>query len=123
MSKESELATSILRACKIKSNGKKKSDYLEIIELAEMLAKAGIPFQFGELNGGYQIRYPNKEKQVCSVVEHSFSYGSDNDLLEIMGLLTEEEQKEDVGDESAVKGYLTAEEVFKRIEKHFAENK
>ena len=92
---------------------------MEIIELAERLAKAGIPFQFNELHGGYQISYPNKQNRVCSVVEHSFSYGSESDLLEIMGLLTESEQEADVGDESSVVGYLTADEVFYRISNHF----
>lgn len=51
-----------------------------------------------------------------------FSYGSAFDKLEIMGLLTKEEQLEDVGDESSVKGYLSATDVFGRISKHYADN-
>ena len=114
-----DLLTSVERAYGISTNGKTKGDYKEIIELAEMLAKAGIPFQFGELNGGYQISYPNKKNRVCSVVEHSFSYGAEDDKLEIMGLLTESEQEDDVGDEGSVVGYLTANNVFERISNHF----
>ena len=45
-------------------------------------------------------------------IEHSGSYGSKKDLLEIMGLLTPEEQKL-----NSVLGYLTAREVFERIER------
>lgn len=54
------------------------------------------------------------EKRVCSAIQTNFSYGHELDLIEIMGLLTEEEREED-----SVKGWLAAEEVFKRIEKHW----
>ena len=54
------------------------------------------------------------EKRVCSAIQTNFSYGHEDDLIEIMGLLTEEEREED-----SVKGWLAAEEVFKRIEKHW----
>ena len=117
-----ELVTSVMQAFGLATNGKGKTDYKEIFILANKLSEAGIPFKIRELNGGYQIAYPNCEERVCSVVEHSFSYGAECDRLEIMGLLTKEEQEEDVGDEPAVKGYLTAEDVFGRISKHYAEN-
>lgn len=122
MNDVNDLFESVFRAFGMSTNGKTESDYKEIVKLSEMLKEAGIPFEFSNLNGGYHIEYPNGENRVCSVVEHSFSYGADDDLLEIMGLLTEEEQEEDVGDESAVKGYLTAEDVFGRISRHYAEN-
>lgn len=97
------------------------NDYREIFVLKEMLEKAKIPFEFREMTmqKGYQISYPSKSGRVCSCVEHSFSYGHTEDKLEIMGLLTDLEQLDDVGDECSVKGYLTAEEVYKRIYIHY----
>lgn len=113
---------SLARACGLATNGMEKTDYKEILRLAKMLSDADIPYQISELHGGYHITYPSSSKCVCSVIEHSFSYGAGNDLLEIMGLLTEQEKAEDVCDDSAVKGYLSAENVFERISKHYAEN-
>lgn len=46
-------------------------------------------------------------------IEHYGSYGKDEDKLEIMGLLTPDEEEHD-----SVLGYLTAEDVFERIRKH-----
>lgn len=94
----------------------------EIFKLKEMLEKAEIPFEFKEMkvNEGFQICYPcDGGKRICSCVEHRFSYGNEEDKLEIMGLLTDVEQAEDGGDEYSVKGYLTAEEVYKRIYIHY----
>ena len=51
-----------------------------------------------------------------SVIEHEFSYGNEKDLLEISGLMTEKEEKET---QDTVLGYLTAENVFERIKKHY----
>lgn len=96
-------------------------NYKEIFRLKEMLEEAKIPFEFKEMTmqKGYQISYPASKGRVCSCVEHSFSYGNTDDKLEIMGLLTDLEQEEDIGGEFAVKGYLTAEEVYKRIYIHY----
>lgn len=99
-----------------------KENYKEIFRLKEMLEKAEIPFVFREFNdfrNGYQILYPEgniktETKNVCSVIEHSFSYGNEVDKLEIMGLLTEEESEFDT-----VQGFLSAENVFERIKKHY----
>ncbi len=121
MNKE-ELLLSLKRACGLATNGKEKTDYTEILKFAEMLKQVEIPFKISELHGGYHIQYPSDSNCVCSVVEHSFSYGAENNLLEIMGLLTEQERAEDICDDSAVKGYLSAENVFERISKHYAEN-
>jgi hypothetical protein len=98
--------------------------YNEIFRLKEMLEKAEIPFEFGEYMGGYHLCYPKKndpdcvEKEtfdrVCSVIEHDGSYGREQDLLEIMGLLTDKELQND-----DVVGYLSAENVFERIKKHY----
>lgn len=94
-----------------------KRKYNEIFKLKEMLESAKIPFDFSELHGGYHIVYPaDGDKRICSVIEHDFSYGMEIDLLEIKGLLTELEE-EILEDD--VLGYLTAEDVFQRIEEHW----
>lgn len=90
------------------------TNYTEIIRLHEMLTASNIPHTFGELFGGYQITYPLGENWVCSVIEHVGSYGSNFDLLEIMGLLTREEAEDD-----SVVGFLTAEDVYERISAHY----
>lgn len=56
----------------------------------------------------------NDKDKICSVVEGHGTYGANEDKLEIMGLLTEEELEYDT-----VCGYLTAEDVFERIKKHY----
>lgn len=91
-------------------------DYKEIFRLKEMLENAGMPFSFDPLCGGWHIRYPDTVSlgTVCSVIEHDYSYGSGADKLEIAGLLTKAEEKIDL-----VKGWLSAEEVFERIKKHW----
>lgn len=95
-----------------------KENYKEIFRLKEMLEKAGIPFVFKEHNDfrdGFQILYPEDGRgNVCSVIEHTYSYGNEKDLLEIMGLLTSEESEYD-----SVAGFLSAENVFERIQNHF----
>ena len=88
--------------------------YKEILRLKGMLEKAKIPFVFSKVFGGYHIEYPASTGRVCSVIEHDISYGSEQDLLEIKGLLTKNEKKYD-----DVIGYLSAEEVFKRIQKNW----
>lgn len=104
-------------ACK-SCEGIKEERYNEIFKLKKMLEENHIPFEWIEHNdfrGGYHICYPEKGgKCVCSVIEHSFSYGNDKDLLEIMGLLTPEEEKDD-----SVLGNLTADNVFSRISEHW----
>lgn len=93
--------------------------YKEIFKLEEMLEKAGIPFEMSFFFDGYQIGYPSlkdDEYTVCSVIEHYGSYGRELDLLEIMGLLTDDEKKFD-----SVAGWLTANNVFDRINKHWKE--
>lgn len=89
-----------------------KERYNEIQRLKGMLEKAKIPFVFSELFGGYHIIYPNNHFIVCSVIEHDYSYGREQDLLEIMNRK-----------QNDVLGYLTAENVFQRIEKHWKELK
>ena len=84
--------------------------YTEILKLKEMLEEANIPFTFTETyrkqHSAYQIRLGG----LADVIQHRGSYGNEQDLLEIMGGLTEEEM-----DYNDVLGFLTAEEVFKRF--------
>ena len=91
-----------------------KERYNEILKLKNMLEKAEIPFEFSEIFGGYHITYPSNKFRICSVIEHDCSYGNEQDLLEIKGLLTKNEKKYD-----CVLGYLSAEEVFNRIKKNW----
>lgn len=94
-------------------------DYTEIEKLAEMLKKAEIPFLFRQVKifNGYQICYPARTNTVCSVILHEGSYGHKQGLLEIKGLVDTKK----INDE--VEGYLTADEVFIRIQKHWLKDK
>lgn len=87
----------------------------EMTRLVNMLGGANIPYEIHEAWGGLRIAYPNNTDIVCSVIQHGFSYGGKEGYLEIMGLLTEEEDERD-----SVKGWLTAEDVFERISNHFS---
>lgn len=91
------------------------SDYQEILKLDRMLTDASIPHTLDRLFDGWQVCYPTREQPelVMDAIEHYGSYGKDEDKLEIMGLLTPDEEEHD-----SVLGYLTAEDVFERIRKH-----
>lgn len=113
------------------------SKYKEIFKLKRMLEKADIPFEFVEYFGydrydksilseypdimdHYQICYPSKgENQKISVIGGFGAHGYEKDKLEIMGLLTPWERFEG----NTVVGWLTAENVFKRIKKDWEERK
>lgn len=101
--------------------------YTEILKLKEMLEKANIPFTFTDDRFGYKKRglpytefypaYQIRMNEDIDVIQLFGSYGSDQDLLEIMGALTEEEAAE-----NSVLGYLTADEVFKRFKYCYENN-
>ena len=96
---------------------KKNSNYVfEPLRLASMLQTAEIPFEMRPVHDGYQVCYPSVANCISDAVCHDFSYGHEKCLLEIMGLVDEEE----VGD--TVEGWLTAEQVFERWAKHWTEN-
>lgn len=101
--------------------------YTEILKLKEMFEKANIPFTFTDdffglkerlkdsawLAQKYSYQYPAYQIRLGSladVIQYRGSYGNAQNLLEIMGGLTEEEMEY-----NSVLGYLTAEEVFKRF--------
>lgn len=88
--------------------------YAEIHVLEGMLNNAKIPFEIRRNLDGWQILYPSDEHCVCSVIQNYASYGHEDQLLEIDGLVERSEQEVDW-----VLGWLNAKEVFKRIEKHW----
>ena len=99
-----------------------------IFELKRMLDDKKIPYDYydsrntefklvGKVCPKIQISYPNNgKKRVCSVIQGYGTYGSEDNKLEIMGLLNPDE---DGGNPDSVKGWLTAEDVFSRISKHW----
>lgn len=92
-------------------------NFAEMDKLEQLLVEADIPYEKERMFGGKHLIYPRKgDDQVCSVILHKGSYGRHNGLLEIMGLLTDEELECDT-----VAGSLTADDVFGRIKKHFEE--
>lgn len=101
----------------------------EIDKLKKMLDDANIPYKYSHTVLGHDhICYPEDNitldastsfgNRRCSVIFGSGTYGYEKGLLEIMGLLTPEEEEMD-----SVVGYLTAENVFDRISKDWAEHK
>ena len=110
------------------------SKYKEIFRLKRMLEKAEIPFdwienfgydkkllsKYPDLLEHYQICYPCKDdgKGWISVIEGFGTYGSEQDRLEIMGGFTPWEEYD--GRDSVI-GYLTANNVFKRIKRNYEE--
>lgn len=93
---------------------KRKMEYTQIFKLKDMLDKEGIKYEYKEIKYiagmSYYIVIRRNNHTLCSAIQGPYSYGSEYDLLEIMGLLTKEEEAID-----EVAGGLTAEEVFKRI--------
>lgn len=91
------------------------SKYKEILKLDSMLTKAKIPHTCEKLADGWQVIYPEPgENRIADAIENWGSYGNEEDLLEIMGLLTPKELEDDT-----VLGCLTAENVFNRIKSHW----
>ena len=130
---DSDMAATILEALQEQreKNGRINS-FSQIGRLHDMLEKAGIPHKYHDKDmglGGKQIVYYGRKGEpeppfpgalmgagwgaVCSVIADG--YGSKEGLLEISGLLTDEEYER--GD--SVVGYLNAENVFNRIKSHY----
>ena len=93
--------------------------YTEILKLDKMLDEAEIPHTLNRSMDGWQVCYPSVgEDCVADAIETFGSYGNEENLLEIMGLLTPEELEHD-----SVLGYLTAENVFERMRAHYEDTK
>jgi len=97
--------------------------YTEIFKLKKMLEENNIPFDYEDNSlckesQHHQICVPcyNIKLRVISVIQGTGTYGGQDDLLEIMGLMTEEEE------DDGVVGWLSAENVFERIKKYLKEN-
>lgn len=85
----------------------------EMQKLIILFVKTNVPFEVTTNYNTPQVWYPSKKNAVCDVICNPYSYGHEYGLLEIMGLVDEEK----VGD--SVEGYLSAEQVFSRIIKHY----
>lgn len=95
--------------------------HYSIKRLADMLLDHCVPFELTEDamgNEKNQIWYPSKDKPICDVICHKYSYGHERGLLEMMGLTTKEEDEIYFG----VVGYLTPEEAFECIWRHWFDN-
>ena len=86
----------------------------EMQKLIQLLATENIPLQvtINWIDNSQQVWYPNQKDAICDVICHRYSYGGKEGLLEIMGLSEMEDDD--------VEGWLTAEDVFKRIKEHAA---
>lgn len=84
--------------------------YKEVLRLSEMLTHAHIPHVLERHYDGWKLVYADAAGR-CYAVEHFLSYGHEADRLEIMGLLTDDEERIFDG----IMGYMTAEDVFQRI--------
>lgn len=92
--------------------------YTEIFKLKEKLDAIDLEYEFinrsTHYNEQYQIMIYDGDEWVISVIEGEHTYGGNADKLEIMGLLTEEEEKHD-----SVVGWLSADDVYERIMKYY----
>ena len=88
----------------------KKIDFSNIENLEKLLVESNIPHIKRRIYNGFQILYPDIKHCKCSIVCHSASYGGENGLLEIYGLLN---------DEDDVVGHLDYLNVFERIKKDY----
>jgi len=82
----------------------------EIKKLAKGLIKRGIAFTFRPICDGCQIIVTDKNNNPSwDAVCHEFSYGGEFGLLELMGRTL-------VHNDDDVEGYLTAEDILKRLD-------
>ena len=98
---------------------KVSEEFREILNLHRLLEGAGIPHLFRECYDGFTIRYPNVGRSECFVTERRFNIGYQKRQLDICGLLTKEETEADTGTRMAMAYFLTSEDVFDRIRKHY----
>lgn len=86
---------------------------MEMIKLIKLLKESEIPFE-SDIDGfgSVQVFYPNIDNPICDVICNAYSFGGDRGLLEMMGLVEDE-------DGDSVEGHLWAEEVFERIKEHY----
>lgn len=118
---ENIYASPYYQGCSDAEHFRLNDKYKEIIRLHEMLEGNDIPHVIRRCLDGWQVCYPccrSNDECIADAIEHQGSYGREEDLLEIMGLLTHEEEEYD-----SVAGYLTAENVFERFKEHWEAHK
>lgn len=98
--------------------GRDREDIPEIEDQLDLLRTKlddeKIPYVYGtNPAGNRQIIYPDEGTFTCSVVSGPYTHGGKKGYIEIMGLLTSDEETHD-----NVAGWLTAEDVFQRIKGH-----
>ena len=93
----------------------KKTYFKEMSKLAQGLADRDITFILQPSYDGFQIIVKRNGTRVWDAICHEHSYGGEQGLLEIMGELVDV-----VSDNDTVVGWLTAEDVLKRVD-DFAE--
>ena len=98
--------------------GWRQTKYREIIQLHEMLTGANIPHKFAHYLDGYSITYKMDNNNVVAIFEHETSYGNECDLIELYGGLLTENEMTHAGLVKSV-GWLTAENIFQRILRHW----
>lgn len=79
--------------------------YTEILRLDKILTEKGIEHNTERLLDGWRVGVNYAGREIGDAVEHDFSYGNEENLLETMGF-----------DENDVTGFRTAEEVFEVVE-------
>lgn len=91
-----------------------KPHYKEILRLSKMLDDTDVPHKLERLYDGWKITFYGRDSvYISDVIEHFGSYGSEEDRVEMMGLV-------DGGD---VQGYMTAQEVFEIWSKYWNNTK
>lgn len=95
--------------------------YSAIHSLHDLLTQCGIPHEFGADGDGWKVSYPDSNRKTvrCVARQHRFSKGADDNLIEMVGLLTEEERMADTGTRAAVGGGFTPEEICRRIKENY----
>lgn len=85
-------------------------DFTEMDKLQAYLDEKGIDYVRKSIFDGQQIiAFDEKNNRCWDVILHSYSYGSEDNLLEAMGI--------DLIRRNDAEGYLTAEDVINYIEK------
>lgn len=97
---------------------KESINLTELGILCSWLATNEFHFTFKTfLDGAQIIVYSKDGSRAWDAVCHSWSYGHENGLLEVMGCIVDEDEYEDT-----VRGWLTAEEVIKMVIEMLLEN-
>lgn len=89
-------------------------NYQEILKLQRMLDEHKIPYMMRQHFDGWQIWYPNDTDPYLDAIEHFGSYGSSDDLLEIM-------YSETLDINDGIISRVKASEVFELINQHYYE--